>query len=197
MTLDKINRRTHLYLGLLLTPWFLLYAVSGFVFNHPAVFSNADGDSAKWQLCYDRPYRMPAVREGNEDAAAQKLLTDQGLTGRYWTDWDDQDNFVVYRPRFLNTIRLTYDARQSRIRMEEQSLGLAKFLTSAHVRSGFDYPYVLEVLWSSIVDLVAVAILIWIVSGLCIWWNLDRFRRWGWIAIAAGLITFISLTLGL
>lgn len=197
MTFDKINRRTHLYLGLLLTPWFVLYAVSGFVFNHPKVFRSAGSDSATWQLCYDRPYRMPTVREGNEDAAAEKLLRDQGLTGRYWTDWTDHDDFVVYRPRFLNTIRLTYDGRRSRIRVEEQSLGLAEFLTSAHVRSGFDFPYILEVLWSCIVDVVALAILFWIVSGLYIWWRLDRFRRWGWIAIAAGLITFISLALGL
>ena len=31
MTFDKLNRRAHLYLGLVLAPWFLLYAASGFV----------------------------------------------------------------------------------------------------------------------------------------------------------------------
>ncbi len=33
-------RRTHLYLGLCLLPWTLLYAVTAFLFNHPGVFSD-------------------------------------------------------------------------------------------------------------------------------------------------------------
>ncbi|HEY1214816.1 MAG TPA: PepSY domain-containing protein [Bryobacteraceae bacterium] len=197
MTFDKLNRRTHLYSGLVLIPWFLLYAISGFVFNHPSTFASSDQGEAKWSTCYERPYHLPAVTEQNEDALAQQLLKDQGLTGRYWTDFDDQDNFVVYRARFLKTVRFTYYAGQSRIRMEEQPLGIARFLTSAHVRSGFDYPDFLELLWGAIVDIVAVAIIVWIVSGIYIWWKLKRFRFWGWSAIAAGFATFILLALGI
>ena len=33
-------RRTHLYLGLFLFPWAVLYGVTGFLFNHPVVFSD-------------------------------------------------------------------------------------------------------------------------------------------------------------
>lgn len=33
-------RRAHLYLGLLLFPWAILYGVTGFLFNHPAVVSD-------------------------------------------------------------------------------------------------------------------------------------------------------------
>lgn len=196
MTFDKVNRRMHLYSGLLLIPWFILYAVSGFVFNHPSVFASS-GDTEKWTTRYERPYNMPAVTEANEDALAQKLLKDQGLTGRYFTDFDDENNFVVYRQRFLKTVRFTYYAKQSRIRMEAQPLGLARFLTSAHIRSGYDFPYFLEFLWAGIVDAVAVAIIVWSASGLYIWWKLRRFRFWGWSAIAAGFATFILLALGI
>ena len=34
-------RRTHLYLGLLLLPWAVLYGVTGFLFNHPSAFADA------------------------------------------------------------------------------------------------------------------------------------------------------------
>lgn len=111
MTFDKINRRTHLYLGLLLIPWFLLYAVSGFVFNHPSRFTRSDPATARWDLRSERPYRLSAVKEDNEDSLARKLLRDQGLTGRYWTDADEQGDLIVYRSRFLKTVRLTYDAK--------------------------------------------------------------------------------------
>ena len=33
-------RRTHLYLGIFLFPWAVLYGVTGFLFNHPLVFSD-------------------------------------------------------------------------------------------------------------------------------------------------------------
>ena len=32
-------RRVHLYFGLLLFPWALLYGVTAFLFNHPTAFS--------------------------------------------------------------------------------------------------------------------------------------------------------------
>lgn len=197
MTFDKINRRTHLYSGLLLSPWFLLYALSGFIFNHPSRFAPSGDADTKWTVRYERPYQLPVLTADNEDSLAQKLLSDQGLTGRYWTDFDDQDNFIVYRQRFLKTVRLTYYPKQFRIRIEEQRFGLARLLTSAHVRSGFDYPYALELLWATIVDLVSIAIIVWIISGLYIWWNLKRFRVWGWSAIAAGFATFTLLALGI
>src|SRR5215212_3367202 len=33
-------RRTHLYLGLLLLPWAVLYGITGFLFNHPSAFAD-------------------------------------------------------------------------------------------------------------------------------------------------------------
>ena len=34
-------RRTHLYVGLFLFPWAILYGVTGFLFNHPTLFADA------------------------------------------------------------------------------------------------------------------------------------------------------------
>lgn len=38
-------RRTHLYLGLFLFPWAVLYGVTGFLFNHPTAFSDQNARS--------------------------------------------------------------------------------------------------------------------------------------------------------
>lgn len=37
----KLVRRVHLYLGLLMWPWVLIYGVSGFLFNHPSIGAGA------------------------------------------------------------------------------------------------------------------------------------------------------------
>ena len=36
-----VVRRTHLYLGLFLLPWAVMYGATGFLFNHPAAFADA------------------------------------------------------------------------------------------------------------------------------------------------------------
>lgn len=36
----QVLRRSHLYFGLFLFPWAILYGVTGFLFNHPTVFSD-------------------------------------------------------------------------------------------------------------------------------------------------------------
>ena len=40
------------------------------------------------------------------------------------------------------------------------------------------------------IDLVCLAFLIWVASGLYMWWSLPGLRRWGWVAVLAGLASF-------
>jgi hypothetical protein len=98
LTFDKLNRRTHLYLGLVLVPWFLLYAVSGFILNHGNWFAG-DGRGPQWRRSFERPYRMPPITErDDEDVLGEKLLRDNGLVGRYRAEFDDNGNLVVREP---------------------------------------------------------------------------------------------------
>jgi hypothetical protein len=39
----KVIRRIHLYMGLLLAPWIVLFAVSAFLLNHPTAFPDQEG----------------------------------------------------------------------------------------------------------------------------------------------------------
>ncbi len=195
MTFDKINRRTHLYLGLVLTPWFLLYAASGFILNHGEWFQRGD---AKWTKTFEHPYRLPPISEqDDEDVLAEKVLRDHGLLGRYRADFDDNGNLVIRRVKLTGNIRLTYYPQEGRATVEEQSVQLNQLLTAAHFRAGFEYPFFLEILWGAIIDLLVLSSLIWIASGIYLWWQLRRFRLWGWISLAAGILAFALLAIGL
>jgi hypothetical protein len=196
MTFDKLNRRAHLYLGIVLTPWFLLYALSGFVLNHGSWFQN-DKNAPEWTRRFDHIYRLPPIIEDQEEALAEKLLKDHGLLGRYRVSTDDDGKLIVDRIRLLSIIRLTYYAKEGRLVAEEQRPRLDRLLTAAHFRAGFEYPYALEWLWGTMVDLLVVATLIWIASGLWLWWKLRRFRFWGGLALLAGVASFVLLVLGL
>ncbi|HCC59190.1 MAG TPA: hypothetical protein DEQ47_18405 [Solibacterales bacterium] len=197
MTFDKLNRRTHLYLGLVLAPWFLLYAASGFILNHAQWFQHP-GNAAKWTRTFDRPYRLPASSDSDdEDALAEKVLRDQGLSGRYRADFDEDGNLTILRAKLSGNIRLTYYPREGRIVREDQQPHLDQLLTAAHFRAGFEYPFFLEILWGTMIDLLIVSSLLWIATGIYLWWKLKRFRLWGGVALAGGVVSFLLLVLGL
>ena len=112
ITFNKLNRRTHLYLGLALAPWFLIYAASSVVLNHRDWFEPAGGAQPEWTTRFDRAYRLPPLSDDtNEDLMAEQILRDNGLTGRYRYHWDEAENFVVQRTRLLRTIRFTWFPR--------------------------------------------------------------------------------------
>lgn len=46
-------------------------------------------------------------------------------------------------------------------------------------------------------NLVVLATLVWIASGLYLWVGLKRFRFWGWVALGGGMASFLILVLGL
>jgi hypothetical protein len=76
------------------------------------------------------------------------------------------------------------------VTVEDRRFRWDSFLTGMHARGGFEQEGVLQKSWSVIVDLVCVAIVLWIASGLYMWWGLSGSRGWGWAAIAAGCASF-------
>ena len=69
------------------------------------------------------------------------------------------------------------------------------FLTGLHARGGYHQEGVMNDLWAVTVDVVSVAFLIWVASGLYIWWQLRSTRRWGMLAIGGGFVTMIFFVL--
>jgi hypothetical protein len=55
----QLLRRTHLYAGLLMLPWSILYGVTAFLFNHPTVFSDQPFVSFDRATLADTPMAAP------------------------------------------------------------------------------------------------------------------------------------------
>ncbi len=91
MTFDRVNRRTHLYLGIALAPWFLLYAVSSVVLNHGAlVKSPRKSGDPEWKKQFERAYRLPPITEDSDPwALGETILKEHGIEGRYPARFDD------------------------------------------------------------------------------------------------------------
>jgi hypothetical protein len=201
MTTSLFIRRLHLYLGLSLLPWLFMYGVSSIPFAHNPFFQQRD-EAKKiplWTLRLQRPFDAPvpddhlALRE-----LGRRILKEVGVEG---------PNFGVYRPNrntlnvssysFLKSTRVIYAVDQKKITVEDRRFRFDQFLTGMHARGGFEHDGVLQNSWGVLVDIVCVAFLLWVATGLYLWWGLPGQRRWGWVAIIAGAGLFALFTLRL
>jgi hypothetical protein len=198
MTFDRLNRRTHLYLGVLLMPWFLLYCLSALLLSHGELFEVKQDGAPEWTRRFDQAYRLPPEVAGSPTSViARRVLHDHGLDGRFRASLDRDGNLVIFRNKLASTIRLTYYPAKGRILAEDKRFHWQEALRASHFRSGFQQPYGIESLWAVFLDLLAIANLLWIVSGLYIWLKLKRLRFWGWVSLAGGMASFVALVLAL
>jgi hypothetical protein len=196
MTFDRINRRTHLYLGLFLMPWLLMYGVSSFIIIHQAWF-RAD-KKAGWEPVFEKNYTRAINVEGanNEPglrAAAQEILKDCDLEGAFWVDRPNPDTLHVDRFSFRDSISLTYSIKSQKLKAERQRMLWPQVVTRMHFRGGYGQPEFLDKFWGFMVDLACLGILIWVASGVIMWWRLPKLKVWGAIAMGGGVLTFLLL----
>ncbi len=192
MKLDLILRRTHLYLGLLLLPVFLMYGVSSFAFSHPSWFQPPPGTPRNdWTLRSERPYQLDGPPSMDNQALGARIMKDTGMNGAFgvWRP-PGQNRIEVIRMGFVSASRAVYLPDLQRLRIEDRQFRWGNFLTGMHARGGFQYEPLLNDLWAVLVDIVSLAMLGWVGTGLYLWWKRRPTRNWGWLAIVSGWAVF-------
>lgn len=194
---ERINRRTHLYSALFFLPWFLFYGLSAAVFNHPKWF---DSTEVKRKLMIDRSYPVECPNPvGDLRPFAERVLGDIGLDGQFVVRAEDFDSvtIVIIQDRFLSNTEITWNSASRRLTATRSGLDWRKLLTKIHTRGAFETPGFLRSLWSVIVDVIQVAMIVWIASGLYMWWHLKRYRGRGLVALGCGTALFAGFLLKL
>jgi len=187
MTFDKINRRTHLYAALFFMPWFFVYGISSLVFSHPSWFSRGPN----MVPVSEREYKLgPIAPDAALGPIGDQIQKDTGLQGQFAVFRTPENLIRLYKPGFITATQITYDPSQERLTVQKTPFKVSGLLTRLHARGGFERTDVLNTAWSVIVDLVQIGMLIWIASGLYMWWHLKPVRGWGWLALGAGASSF-------
>ncbi len=198
MGFPHFNRRLHLYLGLGLLPWFLLYGLSSVVFSHGAYFDEMDQKKGlpNWSLKEERPYEAP-LTEGGLKALGARIVADTGLRGSWGAYRQSATQVNVYVYTFWRSTQVKYFLDRKTLRVEEKRFRWDHFLTGAHAKGGFEQESWLDQSWGVMVDLVALGLMAWVLSGLYLWWHVRGARRWGWVAMGVGCAAFVVLLLRL
>jgi len=192
MTYNHLNRRLHLYLALTLLPWFFMYGISSIPFSHNQYFE--ERDKAKniplWTKRFERAYDVPVPTEGDLRPFGAKVLADTGMQGSAFGAYrqgPDQINVYVYS--FWKSTQIKYFISEKRLLAEDRRFRFEHFLTGMHAKGGFEQGG-LHNLWGIVIDIVCLGMLLWVVTGLIMWWKLPSTRKWGWLALAGGVLSF-------
>lgn len=196
MTFNHFNRRLHLYLALTLLPWFLMYGISSIPFSHGKLLDEWYNDGVPlWTTRFDRPFDM-AVPPGDLRPLGERIVKDSGLEGSFGT-YRDGKTIKVYLHTFRKSTQFTYFPQEKRLLAQDRRFRWDGFFTGMHARGGFEHAGPLETSWSLLVDVVCAGFVLWIASGVYMWWQLSGHRFWGWIALGSGAALFVIFLVAL
>lgn len=190
----RIMRRIHMYLGLFLTPWMLMYALSTMVMNHREFVASFHSTktpvlTTERELDYTRTFPTGTTPQ----EMGRQILDDIGLAGAHRVSGGKEGKpLVIDRQQPRAQRRITLDPKTSKLTIQREEFRSATFLERMHRRRGYQHPYALEDTWAFSVDLTVLTILFWAFSGVWIWWELRPTRIWGYVAGGLGLLLFAA-----
>jgi hypothetical protein len=198
MRFNLFVRRLHLYLALSLIPWFLIYGVSSIPFAHNSWIDRFYRDGKPtWSLRFEKPYEI-AIPEGADlREIGARIKQDVGLEGAFGAYRPNPGELTVYVHTFWTASHARYFPDKRLLRVEDRRFRWDHFLTGMHARGGFQDRQPLNLAWSIVVDLVCIGFLLWIASGIYMWWQLPQTRVWGFLALGSGAALFALFLVGL
>jgi hypothetical protein len=187
-TASRFIRRSHMYLALFLTPWMIIYALSGLILNRFDTVRNLwGGKYSDFEKVEERAYTAAFSADSTPRQIGEQVLADLGLAGSFNVNpGSNASRLILMRSAMFTVHRVTYFRSENRVLIERQRLDAPVAINRAHFRHGYDHPGLAGKLWGAIVDLAVVGMMFWAVSGLLLWWEIKPARAWGALCLAAG-----------
>lgn len=198
-------RDLHLYAGLFISPFVVLFSASVFFVVHPALRTGGSGVALERSVP-DLP--LPANLDqlsGRERIEALRPALDRaGVHGEVgWIQHHTRENRLVVPvsvPGRVTTVTIDLAKREALVR--EQGTGLSGALVELHKSPG---PHLVNIrknwfftrVWSWFADGTVYLLLFITLSGGYLWWLLRRERKIGIMLLAAGVVSFFSLVYAL
>lgn len=191
--ISRLVRRIHMFTGLFLAPWMIMYALSTLVMSHHESVNSFYG-SERPVLVKDREldYSRSFPSSQTPDAIAQQILNDLGMDGAHSVSGGANGTpLVIQRQHAMPQRRLTFDAAKGKILIEREEFRTPTILERLHRRRGYNQPYALEDTWGFTVDVAVVTMVFWSLSGIWLAWELKTTRVWGALSFVLGLGLFV------
>lgn len=201
MHFSQLNRKLHIYTGLLFFFFILLFSVSGLMLNH------------RWAIWEYWSERVEATREIEVSLLQEGSDLDKARNIMQQVDIDGEIHFLLHhvqddileirttRPGMKSTIKVHMNSGKGSAKTIE--LSALDILPSMHEMSGLhsNIPekknWIWTQVWSLLMDLTIVALIVLLFSGLYMWLRMKTERRIGLLCLEVGgaILALIILAL--
>jgi len=190
----------HLYLGLALSPFVLLFAASVILLDHPSIPLGGAGVSTQSTAAVQLP---PNLEQSDGMARAQSLqqvMRQVGVTGEIGYIIYNPGRHRITAPVFKpgSEIDMEIDLNAHSAHWEERRTGLWAALIylhkspgphNANIRGNWSYTRV----WRWLADSSAYLLFFISVSGIYLWWVILAERKAGLLLLGAGALSFMGI----
>jgi hypothetical protein len=193
---DRFMRALHLYTGLFLTPWMLVYATSALCLNHDAWIRDLlHVVPPSWEVVREVPFTPRESLSDSPDDQANAVLQELDLDGPHHIfGKPTPQQLVVLRASGGGNYRITWRRAEAKLVVEQlRPFSFVRLLHYLHFRGGYGQPYPALICWAVLVDAVAVSLWLWVISGIYLWARRPSKRKLGGACLALGGILFAVL----
>jgi hypothetical protein len=198
---DRYMRSIHLYTGLFLIPWVLVYAASAFLINHGAALREwLDLKPPRLEILREVEFTPDDSFPEKQDEQAAAILAHLDLDGahRVMVAQSNARQLKVLRMCAIGNYVVTWNRPDKKITLQQQQpFSYLRFINYLHFKGGYGQKYPAHMLWAVVVDVVAVSMTFWVVSGIYIWVRRPTKRLLGGLFFLGGSVLFIALVLAL
>jgi hypothetical protein len=186
----NIVRKIHLYCGLIILAFLVMYFVSGYMMIHRPWFLGPPSTTTQ-TVTLDSIGALPIEQLAVE---AKKRL---GLGGRTFvqTQTPDMKRFFVIRPG--TTVRVDVPAGGDVVHVITQRYGVVGTLIVLHKLRGYDDQWLFNA-YVLFCDLAGLSMIVFAISGVYLWWKRTKNRLWGILCLtgscvyAAGMMLYFA-----
>lgn len=190
-------RSLHLYFGLFISPFVLIFSISVLVFNHPGVINSLSSvkrmDEVKTRL--DKiPY------DTTDLLTARAIIQKLGIRGEvdFINQNGDRISFPVKKPGL--TTHITVNKHNDSVLIRRQEEGAYRAMAFLHSMPGQHNQKVrgnsgFIKVWRALADVVVYLLLFLTISGVFLWYFLKVERNPGYFSITLGMALFAVLLL--
>lgn len=198
--LYRSTRDLHLYLGLFVSPFILLYAVTVVLLNHAYLpWGGPDAEAAEV-----RTVRLEVPPEGNSLEMAKAVRSQLGIGAEVgYVNLDQEErrlSFPLEKPGERTMVRM--DLASGETELERRETGVWDAMVYLHTMPGphnvaIRGNWVLTRVWGWIADLTVYLTLFGTATGVYLWATIRAERKAGLIFLGSGALSFFVLLFAL
>ena len=193
--LEALNRKLHYYLGLYFLFFLWLFSLTGLLLNHPQ-WRFGEFWPQREETRFEKAIEPTSARSDLDRAT--NLMHQLQVTGEI--DWPNRKQepgrleFNVNRPGRMH--RISADFQAGRVSVQQIDINAWGVMNVLHTFSGTrannpnaKRDWVLTTVWVVAMDALAAGLLLMVLSSYVMWCQLKQKRRWGLVALTAGVIS--------